>query len=154
MSQFTKRQSSMAFLPEDRFLYLNTLNRLKLYLINDCVSWPCARRPYVHLCRHDEDRQTASAEITDLPQSCLLTAKHLMRKAVLMPTTWSSTYAHWLYMHRYNIIIMFMAHWCLQSFVTMGWGPQHVNWLALPHLQKGWVVAWMFRYSGQPVCGH
>lgn len=76
----------------------DTSNRLKLYLINDCVSWPCARRPYVHLCRHDEDRQTASAEITDLPQSCLLTARHLMRKALLMPTAWSSTDTHWLYM--------------------------------------------------------
>lgn len=64
----------------------DTSNRLKLYLIDDCVSWPCSGRPYVHLCRHDEDRQTASAEITDLPQSCLLTARHLMRKALLMPT--------------------------------------------------------------------
>lgn len=144
MRQFTKRESfySTGAIPAKGQIFVSDmLNRLKLYLINDCISWPCARRPYVHSCRHGEDRQTASAVIKYLPQSCLLTAKHLMRKAVLVPTTWSSTDAHWWYMNKYSNIWIFMAHCCLQRFATVGRGPQPVDWLVAPHLYKGWIVA-------------
>lgn len=110
----------------------DTLNRLKLCVINDCISWPCARRPYVHLCRHGEGRQTASAVLLDLSQACLLTAEHWMRKAAPVPATWSSADVLWWFMNRYNNMWIFMAHCCQQHFGPMS--PQPVCWSEAPHL--------------------
>lgn len=109
-----------------------TLNRLKLCVINDCISWPCARRPYVHLCRHGEGRQTASAVLLDLSQTCLLTAEHLLRKAAPVPATWCSADVLWWFMNRYNNMWIFMARCCQQHFGPLG--PQPVCWSEAPDL--------------------
>lgn len=108
MRQFTERKflKHKGIPTRGQFFVLDMLNRLKLYLINDCISWPCARRPYVHLCRHGEQHLHYYRSASEL-------LTHLMRKAELVPATWSNTDAHWLYTNRYNSVLIFMAHCCL-----------------------------------------
>lgn len=89
----------------------DTLNRLKLCVINDFIIWPCARSPYVHLCKH-EARQTASAVLLDLSQIYLLQSTWWGRQPQCQPpeVVWCSADVVWWYYNRFNGMRTFLAH--------------------------------------------